>query len=98
MDQYTDNDHYSIRIKPKEESNGTIGKPERLMRVTDRDANEKDDDKIERGQGGNRNDAESVNTEVANTHTFEKDYSNPLQTRTGTKEWPKENPLRILPS
>ena len=83
---------------PKEESNGAIGRPDRLMRVADSDADEEDDNKIEREQRGNRNDAESVNTLVANTHTVEKDDSNPLQTRTGTKECPKENHLWIQPA
>ena len=80
-----------------EESNGENGITERLVRVTDSDADKVDDDKKERDQRS-VDDVESVNTIVADTHTVKKDDSDPLQTRTGNKKWPKEKHLRILPS
>ena len=69
-----------------EESNGENGITERLVRVTDSNADKVDDDKIERDQRSNIDDVESVNTVVADTHTVKKDDSDPLRIRTGNKE------------
>ena len=80
-----------------EESNGENGITERLVRVSDSDADKVDDDKKERDQRS-VDDVESVNTIVADTHTVKKDDSDPLQIQSGNKEWPKGEHLRILPS
>ena len=55
-----------------EESFGENGITERLVRVTDSDADKVDDDKKERDQRS-VDDVESVNTIVADTHTVKKD-------------------------
>ena len=88
--QYANSEHYAIRVKSMEESNGESGMTERLARATDSDADKVDDDKKERDQRS-VDDVESVNTIVANKHTVKKDdgvilFKYSLETKNGRKE------------
>ena len=68
-----------------EESNGENGITERLVRVTDSDADKVDDDNIEKDQRCIE-DVEIVNIVVADTLTGEKDDYDPPQIQSGNNE------------
>ena len=73
MDQCTANDPYSItvRIKPEKIINEVVEESDKSMRVSNIDAIEENDNEIERGEDGNRDDSETANDEVINTHTVQ---------------------------
>ena len=91
--QYTANNHYFMKIEHEEKSNKTVGESDRSMRIYDTNAVEEDDNEIERGQGDNRDDSETINIEVTHTHEvqrIEKDKLTPPHTQNGPKDWPEE--------